>query len=416
MRSKVILLSVDALSTSEWEQIQCLPNFKRIMDNGTYSNQLISVYPTQTYTVHTTMVTGNYPDKHGIYNNHFLQPFVKAEKQAFFWYQHQIKSPTIYDLVKENKLKTCGLLWPVSGKSSIKYNLPEILALENESQVLKVLKNGSPLYIMNMERLFAKQRVGNEQPYLDEHIKRCLIYTIKNQKPDLSIVHLVSLDAAKHQHAVESSEVYKALENMDRIIGEILDAANDEFTIFLVGDHGHFTIDKVVHLNNLLQDANLLDGETKQWRAYIQSMGGSAALHVKEGDREAEKLALQILNDNRDLCGIEEIYNISQLEELHFGYDCKYVIEGKIGYSYKEDLGEVLVQDFKALGKKYATHGYNPNKDNYSCIFMTMGNGINKNQKIGQINMVDIAPTISHVMGLEFYPCDGEIIQSLFVE
>ncbi|HHU19359.1 MAG TPA: hypothetical protein GXZ58_03810 [Bacilli bacterium] len=35
-----------------------------------------------TYVVHSTMVTGVYPDKHGVRHNNPLQPFVEANNQA----------------------------------------------------------------------------------------------------------------------------------------------------------------------------------------------------------------------------------------------------------------------------------------------------------------------------------------------
>ena len=98
--NKVVLISLDALSETEFDRLKKLPNFKRFMDKGVYSKSSVSVYPTQTYTVHTSAITGNYPDKHGIYSNLFFQPFVKTKDKEWFWYRDQVTADTLYDAVK----------------------------------------------------------------------------------------------------------------------------------------------------------------------------------------------------------------------------------------------------------------------------------------------------------------------------
>lgn len=150
----VIVVSYDAFSEDNWEMAKKQPNLSRLAGNGAYSTKLRSVYPTLTYTVHSTIVTGVYPDKHGIIHNNPFQPFVKENEQKWYWYRDAIKVLTIYDAVRRNHMVTTGLLWPVTGKASIKYNLPEIVAINQENQALKVLKNGNPFYCTGLEIKF----------------------------------------------------------------------------------------------------------------------------------------------------------------------------------------------------------------------------------------------------------------------
>jgi len=138
MAKHLIVISIDAFSEDHWEEAKKLPNLSYLINNGSSTAELKSVFPTLTYTVHTTMVTGVYPDKHGIIHNHPFQPFVPKKEQTWYWYQKDVGVPTIYDLLKTKKMTTAGLLWPVSGKSSsIKYNLPEVKAIKKENQVLR---------------------------------------------------------------------------------------------------------------------------------------------------------------------------------------------------------------------------------------------------------------------------------------
>ena len=64
----LVVLSYDAFSEDNWEKASRLPNLSQLIKNGSYSKELKSVYPTLTYVVHTTMVTGVYPERHGIYH------------------------------------------------------------------------------------------------------------------------------------------------------------------------------------------------------------------------------------------------------------------------------------------------------------------------------------------------------------
>ncbi|MNE56882.1 Type I phosphodiesterase / nucleotide pyrophosphatase [compost metagenome] len=172
-------------------------------------------------------------------------------------------------------MSTAGLLWPVSGKSSIKYNIPEIRAIKSENQALKVLKNGSPLYCLQMEMKYGRLRKGIQQPYLDDFTTKCAVDTIKNKKPNLLMLHLIDLDDAKHAFGTDSHEVKQVIARMDIRLGEIIQAVEEagimEDTIFLVlGDHGQFNVRYKVHLNKLLQEKGLIFKENGEWswRAY----------------------------------------------------------------------------------------------------------------------------------------------------
>lgn len=220
-------------------------------------------------------------------------------------------------------MSTAGILWPVSGKSSIQYNIPEIRAIKNENQALKILKSGSPLYCVDMELKYGRIRKGIEQPYLDDFTTKCAIDTIKRKKPNLLMMHLIDLDDAKHAYGTDSDEVKQVITRMDKRLGDIMQAVDEagmkDDTIFLIlGDHGQFNVRYRVHLNNLLQEKGLIyeeNGEMK-WRAYFQCGGGAAYLHIRQGDEEAEQIALAVIGDHMrdESSGIEKLYARDELD------------------------------------------------------------------------------------------------------
>lgn len=419
----VIVISYDAFSEGNWELAQSLPNLEKLLQNGAYSTKLKSVYPTLTYTVHTTMVTGVYPDKHGIFHNNPFQPFIPEKDQEWFWFRDAIKVPTIYDAVKEHNLTAAGLLWPVSGKSSLKYNMPEVHAVRGENQAVKVLKNGSPFFCIGMELRHGRCRRGVEQPYLDDFTTRCAVDTIRRKTPNLLLVHLIELDDAKHRYGTDSKEVREAIIRMDGRLGGIRRAVEeagieDNTVMMVIGDHGQLDVRYKVRLNRLLLEQGLIseEGGKMQWRAYLQSAGGGAYLHIKEGDQEAEALALAVLEKalKAEQYGIEKILVRNELEDLHVEPSITTMVEARRGYCFDDRLEAPVLLDLEAMNKKYATHGYLPDREGYRCNFIASGPGIKKNHPLGPLEMVDIAPTLGAMLGVDFTHGDGRVLREIF--
>ncbi len=412
----LFVISYDGFSEDNWEMAKSLPNMSRLIKNGAYSTSLRSVYPSLTYVVHSTMVTGVYPDKHGVHHNNPFQPFVAEKNQRWHWFRDSIKVPTVYDVAKEARMCTAGILWPVTGKASIKYNIPEVAAINDENQALKVLRNGNPLFIAGMELKYGRVRRGIEEPYLDDFSTLCAVDTIKRKKPNLLLLHLIDLDDTKHRYGTDSVEVHNVIKRMDKRLGDIMAAAEQagivKDTVYLVvGDHGHINVSYKVHLNNLLREHSLIaekNGNMK-WRAYFQAAGGSAYLHIKQGDKDAEKLAIEIIENaiKENKYGIESMYKRNELDRFHVDKSIKYMVEAKKGYSFDDSLSERTVEDLGQQGIKYATHGYLPDKENYRCNLIISGEGIQNDYQLGNIEMVDIAPTIAKILGIRFHNCDG---------
>lgn len=419
----VIFISYDAFSEDNWEMAKKLPNLSKLIDNGAYTSKLKSIYPTLTYVIHATYITGVYPNKHGIVHNNPFQPFIEEKNQEWYWFRDKVNAPTIYDAVKENKMKAAGILWPVTGKSSIKYNIPEIRAINDENQVFKLLKNGSPLYTINMAVKYGKALRGIEQPYLDNFSTLCAADTIKKKVPNLLLLHLIDLDDTKHKNGIDSPEIQKTIKRMDNRLGHIMEAVKEarieKDTVFVIsGDHGQINVDYKVHLNNLLKDGNLIHEEDGQmsWRAYLQTTGGSAYLHIKKGDQEAKNKALQILEAAKKSgkYGIEKIFTRRELDKLHVHKSAPYMIEAQRGYSFEEALSAETIKDLGQKGIKYATHGYLPDKDTYRTNLIISGDIIKNGYEIDNAEMIDIAPTIAKILNIDFPSADGRVLEEIF--
>ena len=72
----------------------------------------MGVIPTVTYPSHTTLVTGVWPAKHGIYANTTFDPLQK-NYQGWYWYAEDIHVPTLWDAAREAGRTTRQ--YPVAG-------------------------------------------------------------------------------------------------------------------------------------------------------------------------------------------------------------------------------------------------------------------------------------------------------------
>ncbi|MDZ5016824.1 alkaline phosphatase family protein, partial [Clostridium perfringens] len=155
-------------------------------------------------------------------NNTLNKPF--DANPDWYWYSKYIKSKTLFELAKENGLTTASLLWPVTGRSSIDYNLPEIFCTKSwHNQLVMSILSGSLKYQLDLNKRFGHIRNGISQPPLDNFVQESAKYTILKYKPNLMLIHFTDVDAHRHYYGYNSVEANEALKRHDIRLGEIID-------------------------------------------------------------------------------------------------------------------------------------------------------------------------------------------------
>ena len=312
----LIIISFDCLSEHDVPLLKELPNFKDFIEKSSYCTTVETIYPSVTYPCHATIVTGNFPNRHGIVNNTFIQP--GRTSPDWYWHRRHIKGTTLYDEAKKAGMKTAALLWPVTAKADIDYNMPEIFANRPWYHQIPVsLFNGTPKYQLEMNSKFGHVRNGLSQPELDDFVLESTVETIKTRKPELMLIHFVDLDSQRHMYGFSSKEAKEALHRHDQRLGRIIEAIKEagiieDTTIVLLGDHSALDESKVVKLNVLFKERGLIQtnasGKVTDWKAYCKSCDGSAYIYVKDQNDDATKNTVidilgELLQDNTN--GIE---------------------------------------------------------------------------------------------------------------
>ncbi len=412
----LVILSIDALSTKDFNYLKNLKGFKTLINNGSYIDKVKTVYPSLTYPAHTTVITGKYPKNHGVVSNKILQEGI-LDRQ-WHWYRKYISGDTLYDAARRNGLKVASLLWPVTAGAKIKYNLPEIWGTKSwEKDALKVLFSGSKPFILDLELRFGKLRQGVKQPYLDNFICESTAHTIKTKKPNLTLVHFIDLDTQKHDYGIESKQVKEALDRMDLKVQKIITALKesgiyDETAIIAFGDHSQLNANKKIKPNVLFLENDLISlnskGHILDYDAYFDSCDGSGYVYVKS--HKNLNTVKCILENLKSKGFIENIYTTDEAKDLGANSNCSFMIEASKGYYF----GDEIIGDYlEHLPSYIGQHGYSPLKEDYTAAFVASGKGIKKGVYLNEGHIINYAKTFSYLLGFEMKEAQGKIMKEI---
>ncbi|MDR1567788.1 MAG: ectonucleotide pyrophosphatase/phosphodiesterase, partial [Streptococcaceae bacterium] len=287
---KLVVISLDALGSADLAgDLTDYPTLRWAIQEGTHVEQVEPIYPSLTYPSHTTIMTGVFPNKHGIINNTKLQ--VNRKSPDWYWYAKDIQVPTLFDVARNAGLKTAAFLWPVSARAKINYNIAEIFPNRIwTNQALTSLQASSPWFLLQMNHRYGAIRQGIKQPYLDQFVTACAVDTLKNKQPDLMAIHLVDLDSMRHEYGVNSVEANVAKRRLDQHVSKIIKAAKavgtfDDTVFILLGDHYQINVHSLIRVNYLFAKKGWLSvnssGNVKaDWDVYCKSCDGSAYIYL----------------------------------------------------------------------------------------------------------------------------------------
>ena len=393
---RLCMISLDAVAQPDADRLLGLPALSALAEKGVFCDQVKTVYPTLTYPIHTSLITGCYPAAHGIGHNQPFQPDAAPSMRAWYWSVKDIRVKTLFQAAKEKGMDCASVLWPVSGKNPyVRRNFPEVLPLPGESAVLKMLRYASPLWILWMELKYGKTRKSIKQPDLDDYAALlCEKLYASRRPPDFLTVHLVDCDSMRHRYGTNSPEAHAAMERLDQRVGRIIKAVEkaglaDETLFCVVSDHGQ-------------QDAPhgiLLDQELKAaCGARAQSLGMGAYIF---GDDLAA--ARKVLEQNREKWGIRSILDDAQLRALNAPKDVRLAVDALPGHCFIDHPEET-----------HGEHGFSLDCPQARTLLWLSGPGILRGARIGETDLINIAPTLAHALGLSLPQAQGKAISDVF--
>ena len=428
MKNKLIILSADAMITEDLELFSTLPGYQKYLANGCMIQKVKSIYPTVTYPCHTTMMTGNYPARHGVTSNFKLD--VHEKPTPWNWFADIIRSKDIFTACKEKGLTTATVSWPVTcGHKDIDYLIPEYVAPiygvgADDTIEDMYRRTGSDEDMISIIRKNKNLMKNYKHPDVDEFVIQCACDILREKQPDVILIHPANIDGARHANGVFHENVNQAVIDTDRYVQMLMGVQEElglaEYTNLVVtSDHGQMDIKRILNINVMLADYGFIEvdetGMIVDWKAFCLSNALSANVYLKNPTDENTKQRLfQLLRwmKKEGIYGIGEVYTVEEADEKYqLNGEFSFVIEGDGYTSFGEEVTGSLVESFGNKDYRYgrASHGHVPEKGPQP-IFMAKGPDFNENVIIENGRLIDEAPTYAKILGVNLPDTDGKPI------
>jgi predicted AlkP superfamily pyrophosphatase or phosphodiesterase len=418
----VLMISIDGLKPEYITQADAhgmkIPYLRTLLRDGTYAEGVVGIWPTITYPSHVTLLTGVWPDQHGITNNQEFDPLQKFGG-AWNWYAAGIRVPTLWQAAHKAGLRTASVGWPVSvGATDVDYLIPEywrdarvdsspdpqdrwlMAALARPSTLLEQLEAQAGPY-MN----------GNDTSIGGDEIKtRYALEILKRYKPALMTLHLSSLDHAQHEHGPFSAEACADLEAIDGMIARLTRqefAINPSAVVVIVSDHGFMNITHSINLAIPFLQAGLAQvslnpvtkaPEISSWKAEPWMAGGMAAIMLHDPndhatEQQVHDMLAKLAADPAN--GIAEILDRDAIHKRGAFPDAAFLVVFKPGYYAGNAMSGSLITPIPGTR---GSHGFSPEYPEMRASFFAVGAGIAHHRDLGVVDMRQIAPTVAGML------------------
>ena len=394
-----------------------IPTLRRLMKQGAFSRQVIAVYPTVTYPNHTTMVTGAYPSRHGIFGNDVFEPPDATQTRNGHWFARDIKARTLWDAAKEKGLSVGAVSWPVATGAG-DYNVPEIWQPGGtfEQTIARVSEHARPRGLVEEIAARDPQLYRNvTKDEQDDMRTRFAEFILRELRPDLMLVHLFDFDHFQHDFGPFTPEALAMLEKTDGYVARLLAAAGqagtlEATTVFVTSDHGFLPTTKQLHPGVLLARAGIVsaaestnaEGRARAtitaWRAAPYTTGGACAIYLrdeKDGEtiRELRRMFDPKINPGN---GILRVIERTELRRLNSNTRAAIMLEAAEGYTFGRNFTGEYITDTGTRGM----HGYLPTRPDYRASLIVSGASVTRKENLGEVRMAQVGATIARVLGI----------------
>ena len=407
----VVVVTIDGFRPNFYlEDKWDTPNLKEMKREGAHAHGVDGVFPSVTYPSHTTIVTGVYPARHGIFYNALFEKD-EATKGQIYWRFDQITSPTLWEVTQSAGLKAASVNWPVSVGAPTIFNISDVGAKGQ-----KVMEDSTRP--AGISTLLKREVLGNAPAIkvgIDKNVAGIAAWVIKSEKPNFMTVHLLGMDHVQQVHGRSGPEVEQAIIRADSAVGmirkAIAEAGIKENTLLIVtGDHGFYDVTTTVSPNVWLKQWGLIEDENS-WKAKFHTAGGGAFMFLK--DKNDVTTLNTVMSKLKASGNADKKYFelVGRKKLLSIGADPDVVLAltGMNGASFSARTNALPVDKGKG-----GTHGYFPNTRNIQTGFVAEGKGLRKQTRIAEMDLRDISAIVVEYLGLKMPTSEGELPRDLF--
>lgn len=378
----VLLISSDGFRFG-YQYKTDVPSISRLIQNGTEAELgLIPVFPTLTFPNHYSIVTGLYPDYHGIINNYFTDP---ETGEHFNMGSHEPKwwlGEPLWETVVNNGLKASTYFWPGSEVHKGSWNCPKDYCMFYNKSV--------PF----------EERVDTVLEYFD---------LPSSEIPSFLTLYFEDPDHQGHQVGPDDPQITEAIVEVDKLIGRLILGLEqrgvfEDVNIILLGDHGMVgTCDqKLIFLDDLAKWIEI----PKEW---IQSYSPLLAISPPPGYSSKDVVAKMNEGLKSSDVGNGQYLTVYLKEELpsRLHYSSSYRIPPIIG---------LIAEGFKVEQKRTkkqecgGAHGYDNEFFSMRTIFFAHGPRFARGRKVPSFENVQIYNLVTTILGIQGASNNGSVL------
>ncbi len=374
----IILISFDGF---RWDYLDrgLTPNIDKIVNNGVKAISLRPVFPSKTFPNHISIVTGLYPENHGIIFNSFEDPFKneryslgnKAAKGNPRWYSGEF----IWETAEKQGITTASYFWPGS-ELTLDYKRPTYF---------KYYKHDTP-YNKRIKEVIDWLRLPH------------------HQRPHFITLYFHETDSQGHDYGPNSKEVNEAISLLDKQIGELSRGLTDiglkdSLDIIVVSDHGMTE----VYPDRIINVENLLDGKK------YKISGDGPVMMIDPLEEGIFELLIE-KSQNFKVFKRDEIPGYYHFSQHPFIYSL--ILVADPGYSLIDNYGKKNGFYLQSKGN----HGYDKDFLDMHGIFVAAGPSFKKGFKTGTLWNIDIYPLLCEILNIKpVQLIDGSLERISFV-
>jgi predicted AlkP superfamily pyrophosphatase or phosphodiesterase len=228
-----ILISFDGFRW-DYTNRDITPNIELLKNDGVSSLSLQPVFPSKTFPNHYSIITGMYPQNHGIIANFFNNP-VTGEKYGLgdtnavrnpYWYWGE----AFWETAERQGIRCASYFWPGS-EIELDYRRPSYYEKYDHGRPYSERING----ILNWLKL----------PF--------------EKRPKFLTLYFDATDTDGHKFGPNSKEINNTISSLDSLLGNLVGQLRkigmyDSTNIILVSDHGmaELSKDRIIEIDKIL--------------------------------------------------------------------------------------------------------------------------------------------------------------------
>lgn len=402
LTSHVILISISGLRSDylsdKYKDNTAIPTLRQLQATGVKATGIESVYPSLNLPAHATILTGMLPVDHGITTDSAFTE-AGAEQSRPPISIDVIRSETILKAARRAGLSTATVGFPLIDKAT---------SIDGDNEESSQTKKRN------------KARLVRAAEY-DQAKAREAVSFIEKQPPNLLLLCFDSLNEVHRQFGPLSQEAFAALAQTDGLISQIIKACEragimNETTFLIVAPFGSAKVETEFRPNLLLAEKNLLqtdaDGRIVSWQVRAQSFGGTAVIFTRNSDdkiiaSQAEALFREYFNKPHS--PIWRILTRHEISQLGADPQAAFYLEAAPTYVMSDQASGKE----KTSSSQHGANGFLPQRFEMRGALIASGKGIKSKARVDFARLIDLAPTIARLLGIEMRTMRGRVISEM---